>query len=132
MLKLKQEQRSIDEKVDLMWRRLQETEKRPKQMLAFLVKMVSDPQLLQRLMARSAAEEENAGKRARLRLEEPKLELEEGIDMLALDCEDLVGGAGLDEFNADHFVPTSDSAVDPMALYGGDDMGGIGDVHWGQ
>lgn len=119
VLKLKHEQRSIDEKVQRMWRRLQETEKKPKQMLAFLLKIGGDPQLLRRLMARGGSGED--GKRARL--EEPKVELD---DTRALDCEDLVEGEDgqgvFADFDADQFSPT----VDLPGLYGGgDEFGGL-------
>ncbi|KAJ3686382.1 hypothetical protein LUZ61_015546 [Rhynchospora tenuis] len=50
VVRLKQEQRSIDEKVALMWQRVKETERRPKQMLAFLVKVVGNAQMLHRLV----------------------------------------------------------------------------------
>ncbi|PKA51675.1 Heat stress transcription factor C-2a [Apostasia shenzhenica] len=72
VVRLKKEQRAIDERVDRMMLRLQETERRPRQMLAFLLKVVADPQVLGRLMARAGVEEgEVVGrekKRARLRL----------------------------------------------------------------
>ena len=42
VVRLKQEQRAIDDRVASMWRRVQETERRPKQMLAFLLKVVGD------------------------------------------------------------------------------------------
>nr|QFE32165.1 heat stress transcription factor [Agave sisalana] len=124
VLKLKQGQRSIDEKVQGMWRRMQETERRPKQMLAFLVKVVGDPRLLQRLAARGGYEEsENGGKRARL--EEPKVEVDEGIDTVSLDSEYIAVGGEDGVFlgggcGEDQFVPT----VDPLDLYGGDGDGG--------
>jgi heat shock transcription factor, other eukaryote len=42
VVRLKQEQRAIDDRVASMWRRVQETERRPKRMLAFLLKVVGD------------------------------------------------------------------------------------------
>ncbi|ONK80102.1 uncharacterized protein A4U43_C01F13910 [Asparagus officinalis] len=83
LLTLKQQQSSIDEKVQKMWSRLQETERKPKQMLAFLMKVVRDPTMVERSTAR---------KRARLRLEEAR------DDVLALKVEDL---GGVDGFGAD-------------------------------
>ncbi|OAY83999.1 Heat stress transcription factor C-2a [Ananas comosus] len=50
VVRLKQEQKAIEERVARMWRRLQETERRPRQMLEFLFKLVGDPQLLPRLI----------------------------------------------------------------------------------
>ncbi|GJN19404.1 hypothetical protein PR202_gb06681 [Eleusine coracana subsp. coracana] len=41
VVRLKREQRAIEDRVAAMWRRVQETERRPKQMLAFLVKVAS-------------------------------------------------------------------------------------------
>ncbi|RLN12548.1 heat stress transcription factor C-2b-like [Panicum miliaceum] len=49
VVRLKQEQRTIDDRVASMWRRVQETERRPKQMLAFLLKVVGDRDRLHRL-----------------------------------------------------------------------------------
>lgn len=50
VVRLKQEQRAIDDRVASMWRRVQETERRPKQMLAFLLKVVGDRDMLHRLV----------------------------------------------------------------------------------
>uniref|UniRef100_A0A804R696 Uncharacterized protein n=1 Tax=Zea mays TaxID=4577 RepID=A0A804R696_MAIZE len=50
VVRLKQEQRAIDDRVASMWRRVQETERRPKQMLAFLLKVVGDRDRLHRLV----------------------------------------------------------------------------------
>ncbi|KAL6603934.1 hypothetical protein ACP70R_044295 [Stipagrostis hirtigluma subsp. patula] len=80
VVRLKQEQRAIDDRVASMWRRVQETERRPKQMLAFLLKVVGDRDRLQRLvgdagaapdaaLAAEAAAEGGGEKRARLLLD---------------------------------------------------------------
>ncbi|CAL5053283.1 unnamed protein product [Urochloa decumbens] len=55
VVRLKQEQRAIDDRVASMWRRVQETERRPKQMLAFLLKVVGDRDRLHRLVGDGAA-----------------------------------------------------------------------------
>ncbi|TKW37096.1 hypothetical protein SEVIR_1G026200v4 [Setaria viridis] len=55
LVRLKREQRAIEDQVAAMWRRVQETERRPKQMLAFLVKVAGDPQVLRRLVSSSGA-----------------------------------------------------------------------------
>ena len=55
VVRLKQEQRAIDDRVASMWRRVQETERRPKQMLAFLLKVVGDLDRLHRLVGDAAA-----------------------------------------------------------------------------
>lgn len=57
VVRLKQEQRAIDDRVASMWRRVQETERRPKQMLAFLLKVVGDRDRLHRLVGDAAAPE---------------------------------------------------------------------------
>ncbi|VAI11606.1 heat stress transcription factor C-2a-like [Triticum dicoccoides] len=49
VVRLRKEQRATEERVAEMWRRVQETERRPKQMLAFLLKVVGDPDVLRRL-----------------------------------------------------------------------------------
>lgn len=78
--KLKQEQRVVEEEVRRMWRRVQETERKPKQMMAFLAKVVQNPQLLPRLKQQPSSFsssltpldggdlslEDNASKRGRL------------------------------------------------------------------
>ncbi|NP_001152657.1 heat shock factor protein 1 [Zea mays] len=78
VVRLRREQRAIEEQVAAMWRRVQETERRPKQMLAFLVKVAGDPQVLRRLVSGAggdavfaAAEPEDGAsiKRARLLLD---------------------------------------------------------------
>ncbi|KAL6876404.1 hypothetical protein ACP4OV_012976 [Aristida adscensionis] len=81
VVRLKQEQRAIDDRVASMWRRVQETERRPKQMLAFLLKVVGDRDRLHRLVgdagapdggfvaADAAAAECGGEKRARLLLD---------------------------------------------------------------
>ncbi|KAG0532464.1 hypothetical protein BDA96_04G109400 [Sorghum bicolor] len=55
VVRLRREQRAIEEQVAAMWRRVQETERRPKQMLAFLVKVAGDPQVLRRLVSGATA-----------------------------------------------------------------------------
>ncbi|PUZ60323.1 hypothetical protein GQ55_4G114800 [Panicum hallii var. hallii] len=79
VVRLKQEQRAIDDRVASMWRRVQETERRPKQMLAFLLKVVGDRDRLHRLVGDAASPDAAGGdaaaaaeggeKRARLLLE---------------------------------------------------------------
>ncbi|KAM0886413.1 hypothetical protein ACQ4PT_029700 [Festuca glaucescens] len=54
VVRLRQEQKAIEDRVAVMWRRVQETERRPKQMLAFLLKVVGDPDVLRRLVANTA------------------------------------------------------------------------------
>ena len=54
VVRLRREQRAIEEQVAAMRRRVQETERRPKQMLAFLVKVAGDPQVLRRLVSGTA------------------------------------------------------------------------------
>jgi heat shock transcription factor len=55
VVRLKREQRAIEDQVAAMWRRVQETERRPKQMLAFLLKVAGDPQVLRRLVSSSSS-----------------------------------------------------------------------------
>ncbi|XP_044980136.1 heat stress transcription factor C-2a-like [Hordeum vulgare subsp. vulgare] len=53
--RLRNEQRATEERVADMWRRVQETERRPKQMLAFLLRVVGDPDVLRRLASSSGS-----------------------------------------------------------------------------
>ncbi|CAD6251319.1 unnamed protein product [Miscanthus lutarioriparius] len=54
VVRLRREQRATEGQVAAMWRRVQETERRPKQMLAFLIKVAGDPQVLRRLVSGTA------------------------------------------------------------------------------
>ncbi|XP_073303342.1 heat stress transcription factor A-2b-like [Primulina huaijiensis] len=48
--KLRREQKSLDQELERMTRRLEATEKRPKQMMTFLYKIVEDPEILPWMM----------------------------------------------------------------------------------
>ncbi|CAO2037811.1 unnamed protein product [Urochloa humidicola] len=61
VVRLKREQREIEEQVAAMWRRVQETERRPKQMLAFLLKVAGDPHVLRRLVSSSSSSSSGGG-----------------------------------------------------------------------
>ncbi|VAI25960.1 unnamed protein product [Triticum turgidum subsp. durum] len=72
VVRLRQEQRATEERVAEMWRRVQETERRPKQMLAFLLKVVGDPDVLRRLAGSSGGGQDEGAeevKRPRLLLD---------------------------------------------------------------
>uniref|UniRef100_A0A0E0NC47 HSF-type DNA-binding domain-containing protein n=1 Tax=Oryza rufipogon TaxID=4529 RepID=A0A0E0NC47_ORYRU len=131
--RLRLEQREIEGRVAAMWRRVQETERRPKQMLAFLVKVVGDPQVLRRLVDRdntnAAAAASNADdaavhhqvKRPRLLLDSSSTTTTHGDRHLVTAAADgfYAGGCGPEAAAAAAFVP--DDAVDFTGLYTGDD-----------
>ncbi|THU74850.1 hypothetical protein C4D60_Mb04t37750 [Musa balbisiana] len=114
VVRLKQEQRRIDETVQGMWRRVQETERRPRQMLAFLVKVAGDPKLLHRLGGPAAATDaiEAGEKRARLRSggDERMLEMEGGSGGCSFDRQEAMA-----EGDEEEFLGT----IDSVGLYGG-------------
>ncbi|CAL9180798.1 unnamed protein product, partial [Musa hybrid cultivar] len=127
VVRLKQEQRRIAERVEEMWRRVQETERKPRQMLAFLVKVAGDPKLLGRLGAGPAPGAIEGGeKRARLRSGdeyERVLEMEGGVGRWQFDGQSMVAGdgeegmmlCGGDGGGAHQFPGISD----PIGFYGG-------------
>ncbi|KAL5211734.1 hypothetical protein ABZP36_022581 [Zizania latifolia] len=132
VVRLRQEQKVIEDRVAAMWRRLQETERRPKQMLAFLVKVVGDPQVLRRLVAaggggerdhRNSAETDRArgeAKRARLLLDATDHQQTAAGDVVSTARHDGFAAAATD----DAFVP--DDTVDFTGLYnGGDGFGAV-------
>lgn len=132
--RLRREQREIEGRVAAMWRRVQETERRPKQMLAFLVKVVGDPQVLRRLVDRdnTNAAASNADdsavhhqvKRPRLLLDSSSTTTTHGDRHLVTAAADgfYAGGCGPEAAAAAAFVP--DDAVDFTGLYtGGDGFG---------
>ncbi|KAF7062750.1 hypothetical protein CFC21_069314 [Triticum aestivum] len=53
VVRLKEEQRATEDRLATMWRRVQDAERRPKLMLAFLLKVVGDPDVLRRLVGNS-------------------------------------------------------------------------------
>ncbi|XP_037427037.1 heat stress transcription factor C-2a-like [Triticum dicoccoides] len=53
VVRLKEEQRATEDRLAAMWRRVQDAERRPKLMLAFLLKVVGDPDVLRRLVGNS-------------------------------------------------------------------------------
>ncbi|XP_072998762.1 heat stress transcription factor C-2a-like [Typha latifolia] len=116
VVRLKQEQREIEEKVEVMWRRVQETEKRPKQMLAFLIKVAGDPLGDNNNNNNSINSNKVGEKRARLCLDAG----DDGImhPDWPLDGEGIVDAGG---FAGDGFIPT----VDVEEFYDGNDVGGL-------
>ncbi|RWW33491.1 hypothetical protein BHE74_00005875 [Ensete ventricosum] len=65
LYRLRQEQRAIDEELQVMSRRLQATERRPHQMMSFLIKMAEDPESLSGLVI-SKKQQSAAAKKRRL------------------------------------------------------------------
>uniref|UniRef100_A0A0E0JXQ3 HSF-type DNA-binding domain-containing protein n=1 Tax=Oryza punctata TaxID=4537 RepID=A0A0E0JXQ3_ORYPU len=124
--RLRREQREIEDRVAAMWRRVQETERRPKQMLAFLVKVVGDPQVLRRLVDRdnnatTAADAAVDRARGDHQVKRPRLLL----DSTTTDGDHLVTAAAAaaagDGFYAGGCGPEAADAVDFTGLYTGGD-----------
>lgn len=77
---LKKEQKELEAELDRMWRRVKDTERRPSQTMAFLVKVVQDPSVLDRLVGAR----EVPPKRARLCYDNSK---KDGSCVWPLDCD---------------------------------------------
>ncbi|KAF3326806.1 heat stress transcription factor C-2b-like protein [Carex littledalei] len=84
---LKKEQKELEAELDRMWRRVKDTERRPSQMMAFLVKVVQDPSVLDRLVGAR----EVPRKRARLCYDDSK---EDGLCAWPLDYDDSFNPTG--------------------------------------
>ncbi|XP_058074363.1 heat stress transcription factor C-1b-like [Magnolia sinica] len=66
LTRLKHEQKSLEEELQGMSRRLQATEKKPQQMMAFLLKLAEDPDLLSTLLLKKDPEKRLGEKKRRL------------------------------------------------------------------
>uniref|UniRef100_A0ACD5ZMK0 Uncharacterized protein n=1 Tax=Avena sativa TaxID=4498 RepID=A0ACD5ZMK0_AVESA len=132
VIRLKQEQKAIEDRVAVMWRRVQETERRPKQMLAFLLKVVGDPDVLRRLVANTSSSSSSpAGSsggpdEGGAEVKRPRLLLDRDVQQRGRKMP-VDGGAGNGLFydvNQELIVP--EPTVDFTGFYTGDD--GFSDV----
>lgn len=117
---LRHEQKAIEDSMAVMWRRVHDTERRPKQMLAFLLKVVRDPDVLLRLVGNSGNSSSHGGsdegvevKRLRLLLDREVVGKEMPLD-----------GGLLYDINQEVFVP--EPSIDFIGFHGGG--GGFCDV----
>lgn len=124
VVRLKQEQRATEERLAAMWHRVQETERRPKLMLGFLLKAAGDPDALRRLVGdfHGGADEGAGGKRPRLLLDDGEaVQLASGNKTMS----SVDGGAGVDGLLYDiinpHEVFVPEPSVDFTGFYAGAD-----------
>lgn len=125
--RLKWEQRVVQEKVRSMWRRMEETERKPRQMMALLFKVVRNPHLLKQqpleAAASSAASLDGGGCRCRPdaytskkgRGMLPGLQQEICLGLNPPEEEDLLGSGGLPLGAADMDAP----ALDHVGVFAG-------------
>ncbi|KAM0912933.1 hypothetical protein ACQ4PT_012487 [Festuca glaucescens] len=133
VVRLRQEQKAIEDRVAVMWRRVQETERRPKQMLAFLLKVVGDPDVLRRLVAGSGSGSSGSPRghdggreEGGAEVKRPRLLLDQQLGRkMPVDGGNGVAGNGLFyDVNQEVYVP--EPGVDFTGFYTGGD--GFGDV----
>ncbi|KAJ4958675.1 hypothetical protein NE237_025786 [Protea cynaroides] len=69
--RLKQEQKALEDELKGINERLQATERRPQQMMAFLLKIVEDPDFISRLMIQKNSSRSIGNKKRKLMIESP-------------------------------------------------------------
>ncbi|KAM0945760.1 putative transcription factor HSF-type-DNA-binding family [Dioscorea sansibarensis] len=108
VVRLKRAQQATEDEIHKMWDRLRDAERKPKQMLDFLARVLKNPALLDRLMAHRAGDEIEE-KRVRLRINnEPNHEDDASVrcdagSFLNVDRDDVVGFYGGPEPMMDDF-----------------------------
>lgn len=99
VVRLKKAQQATEDEIHKMWDRLHDAERKPKQMLDFLARVLKNPALLDRLMAHRAGDEIEE-KRVRLRINNETNHDDDGSvrcddgSVLNLDRDDDVGFCG--------------------------------------
>ncbi|KAL1531809.1 heat stress transcription factor C-1b-like [Salvia divinorum] len=133
--KLRREQESLEEELASMSRRLQTTERRPKQMITFLSKVVEDPQILPEMLlsrrnVRHLAYDSSSSKKGRV-MESSWSSSSSGVAMPSSSAkseEDLDGKSEDDRFG----VPVIRQEYHGYAnLYSSSTDGSSGGVGWG-